>query len=185
MGWSGYKVHLTETCEPDAPHLITHVHTTPAPVTDAAVLQDIHTALEGRGLLPDEHLVDAGYVDAGQIRRARHDHHVELVGPVKATTVTAQRAGIVFDNTRFTVDWDRRQAVCPGGRTSVQWREARTQRGAPVTRVRFAARYCGPCELRASCTNAGWGLGDVRAPSLTNQSALRGVLAEKQASSVS
>lgn len=23
--WTGYKIHLTETCEGDAPHLITHV----------------------------------------------------------------------------------------------------------------------------------------------------------------
>lgn len=28
--WCGYKVHLTETCEPDAPHLITQVITTTA-----------------------------------------------------------------------------------------------------------------------------------------------------------
>jgi len=30
-GWVGYKVHLTETCEDDAPNLITHVETTAAP----------------------------------------------------------------------------------------------------------------------------------------------------------
>jgi transposase len=29
--WVGYKVHLTESCEDDAPHLITHVETTPVP----------------------------------------------------------------------------------------------------------------------------------------------------------
>ena len=41
-GWTGYKVHLSETChEPDAagrrpaPNLITNTQTTPAPVTDA------------------------------------------------------------------------------------------------------------------------------------------------------
>lgn len=28
--WSGYKVHFTETCDADSPHLITHVETTPA-----------------------------------------------------------------------------------------------------------------------------------------------------------
>src|SRR5262249_2300167 len=33
-GWCGYKVHLSETCDPDAPHLITHVATTDATVTD-------------------------------------------------------------------------------------------------------------------------------------------------------
>lgn len=29
--WVGYKVHLTETCDDDAPHLITHVQTSLAP----------------------------------------------------------------------------------------------------------------------------------------------------------
>ena len=30
--WVGYKVHVTETCEDDAPHVITHVETTAGPV---------------------------------------------------------------------------------------------------------------------------------------------------------
>ncbi|WP_326805528.1 IS1182 family transposase [Streptomyces sp. NBC_01788] len=154
LGWSGYKVHLSETCEPDAPHLITHIRTTPAPVNDVLVLEDIHTALAERGLLPDEHLVDAGYIDAEQIHHARRDHDIELVGPVKPTTVKGQATGNVFNNTRFTIDWDQRKAVCPGGQTSVQWREAQSQWEAPVTRVRFAARHCDPCELRTSCTSS-------------------------------
>ena len=29
--WTGYKVHFTQTCDEDAPQLITHVQTTPAP----------------------------------------------------------------------------------------------------------------------------------------------------------
>ncbi len=29
--WLGYKVHFTQTCDEDAPQLITHVETTPAP----------------------------------------------------------------------------------------------------------------------------------------------------------
>ncbi|MBV6702949.1 transposase [Kitasatospora aureofaciens] len=32
--------------------------------------------------------------------------------------------------------------------------EARSQWDTPVTRVRFAARHCNPCELRTSCTSA-------------------------------
>ncbi|MDX2854632.1 hypothetical protein PV342_40795, partial [Streptomyces sp. PA03-3a] len=115
LGWSGYKVHLSETCEPDAPHLITHIHTTPAPVTDDAVLEDIHTVLAERGLVPDEHLVDAGYVDAEQIHRARRDHNIDLVGPVGKITNRPQATGDFFDSTRFTIDWDQRQAVCPSG----------------------------------------------------------------------
>ncbi|WP_440074313.1 IS1182 family transposase [Streptosporangium sp. OZ121] len=154
LAWSGYKVHLSETCEPDTPHLITHVHTTPAPVNDDAVLQDIHCALAERALVPDEHLVDAGYIDAEQIHHARRDHSINLVGPVGKNTNRHQASGDFFDSTRFTIDWDQRQATCPGGQASVQWREAQSHRGTPVTRVRFAARHCGPCQLRSSCTDS-------------------------------
>jgi hypothetical protein len=49
--WVGYKVHLTETCEPDAPHLITQVETTSATTADVAVTQPIHDALQRKGLL--------------------------------------------------------------------------------------------------------------------------------------
>nr|WP_242331293.1 transposase [Streptomyces formicae] len=65
--------------------------------------------------------------------------------------------GDFFDSTLFTVDWDQRRAVCPGGHTSVQWRGAQSHRVTPVTRVRFAARRCGPCDLRTSCTSSGTG----------------------------
>ncbi len=30
MEWSGYKVHVTETCDEDAAHLVTHVKACPA-----------------------------------------------------------------------------------------------------------------------------------------------------------
>src|SRR5258706_11419517 len=30
MSWVGYKVHVAETCDDDAPHLLTHIETTPA-----------------------------------------------------------------------------------------------------------------------------------------------------------
>lgn len=52
-GWVGYKVHLTEMCDDDLPHLITDVETTPAPLTDLAVLPRIHQSLEHHDLLPE------------------------------------------------------------------------------------------------------------------------------------
>src|SRR5215813_2611170 len=33
--WTGYMVHISETCEPTTPHLLTHVHTTTAAVYEA------------------------------------------------------------------------------------------------------------------------------------------------------
>ncbi|MER6379863.1 hypothetical protein [Streptomyces sp. NPDC001127] len=56
--WSGYKVHLTETCDANYPHLITHVATTEATVTDVEMTGTIHTALDEAGLLAGEHFVD-------------------------------------------------------------------------------------------------------------------------------
>ena len=62
--WVGFKVHLTETCEQDSPHLITHVETTTAPVSDEARTASIHEGLKQKELLPNQHIVDTGYVDA-------------------------------------------------------------------------------------------------------------------------
>src|SRR5438132_293556 len=62
--WVGYKVHFTQTCDEDAPLLITHVETSRAPVNDEKALSAIHANLAEKDLLPDQHLVDAGYVDA-------------------------------------------------------------------------------------------------------------------------
>ncbi len=86
MDWVGYKVHLTETCDADAPNLITNVETTPATTQDCQALTPIHQALAEWELLPREHLVDAGYVDAPRLVESRRDHQVQLVGPAPADT---------------------------------------------------------------------------------------------------
>ncbi len=39
--WVGYKVHFTQTCDEDAPQLITHVETTPAPLSDEGSLSEV------------------------------------------------------------------------------------------------------------------------------------------------
>lgn len=90
--WNGYKVHLTETCEPDAPHLITHVLTTAAPVADMDSIGAIHSELVERGLVPEVHLADAGYIDAENIVTAQQKHGIELLGPVKSATRGRGRA---------------------------------------------------------------------------------------------
>ncbi|WP_237478722.1 hypothetical protein [Lichenibacterium dinghuense] len=89
--WIGYKVHLTETCEIGQPNLITHVETTAAPVVDRAVLADVHAALKHKGLQPERHLVDAGYIDADALVASARDHGVTLVGPPRLT-INGRRA---------------------------------------------------------------------------------------------
>lgn len=81
VAWAGYIVHLSETCEDDTAHLLTHVMTTTATVHEARCTASIHAALAAKGLPPGEHLVDAAYVDAELLVRSREDHGVDLVGP--------------------------------------------------------------------------------------------------------
>lgn len=50
LSWFGYKVHLTETCDEQLPHLITHVVTTDATETDVEQTQIIHQAMARRDL---------------------------------------------------------------------------------------------------------------------------------------
>lgn len=82
--WVGYKVHLTETCDADVPNLITHVETTPAPVADGEVTAQIHAALTQRDLLPQDHVVDTGNLDAALLVSSRAAYQVELVGPTRS-----------------------------------------------------------------------------------------------------
>jgi transposase len=55
LEWSGYKVHITETCDDDAAHVITHVKTCPAMEQDMTSTAEIHERLAAKELLPDEH----------------------------------------------------------------------------------------------------------------------------------
>lgn len=71
--WRGYKVHVSETCEPQQVHLITHVETTPAHVQDIEQTATIHQALAQKSLLPSQHFVDAGYVDAELLVSSQQD----------------------------------------------------------------------------------------------------------------
>jgi transposase len=53
-------VHLTESCDDDAPHLITDVQTTPAPLSDFEMTPPIQASLAERQILPREQLLDMG-----------------------------------------------------------------------------------------------------------------------------
>jgi hypothetical protein len=77
----GFNVHFPQTCDEDAPQLITHVATPPAPIPDEKALPSSHTGLAQKDLLPDQHLVDAGSVDATHLIESRASYGVDLVGP--------------------------------------------------------------------------------------------------------
>src|SRR5438477_10612107 len=117
--WIGYKVHLTETCDPAAPHLIVNVETTPATTPDDQMIATVHASLEPRGLLPAEHLVDKGYTDSQVLVESQRTYGVTLLGPVADDPSWQARAGTGFDKAQFLVDWERKVVTCPMGKQSI------------------------------------------------------------------
>jgi transposase len=152
--WVGYKVHVTETCDPDTPHLITHVETTIATMADDEVVAPIHEDLEQKMLLPDTHLVDTGYVTAPLLVDSREQYQVDLYGPARADYQWQARAATGFAAQDFSIDWDHRQAICPAGRPSLSWSPTVDNRGREVIRVKFSTKDCKPCPSRPRCTRA-------------------------------
>ena len=150
--WVGYKVTLTETCEDDAPNLITHVETTPAPTADGDVTPMVHQDLQAKGLLPAVHLVDTGFLDAELLVESRRQYGVELLGPTRKDQRWQARTGAGFGIEHFEVDFERRKALCPEGHASIEWVPRVDSRGNDSVYIRFSAADCGPCPSRAKCT---------------------------------
>jgi transposase len=149
--WVGYKVSLTETCEDDLPHLITHVATTAGPVADGEVTPAVHRDLQADDLLPATHLVDTGFLDAELIATSKRDYGVDLLGPTRPDVKWQAREGTGFDAQRFAIDWEREQATCPRGKTSVSWTPAIDKRTNRVIKVKFSTRDCRACTSRDQC----------------------------------
>jgi transposase len=152
--WVGYKVHVTESCDPDEPHLITNVETTPATTPDDNMLAVVHTSLATHDHLPGEHLVDMGYTAAEVLLASQRDYGVTIVGPVADDPSWQARAGAGFDKSQFVVDWDRRVVTCPNGKQSRSWRPHANATTGTQWEARFAQRDCAPCPLRSHCTRA-------------------------------
>lgn len=152
--WTGYKVHLTETCEQDLPHLITHVETTVATTQDPTVLPSIHQALAEKEILPQQHLVDLGYTSAQLIASSQRDYQIDLFGPVAENAKWQAKEGKGFDMSHFRVNWKRKVVYCPQGKRSRFWKNSHDSYGKPVIRVEFRKNHCLACPVRSQCTRS-------------------------------
>jgi len=152
--WVGYMVHVSETCEPTAPHLLTHVHTTTAAVHEAMCTADIHQALVDKELAPGEHWVDAAYIDAELLVRSQADHGITLRGPARPNPTWQTKVAGAYTVADFRIDWAHQQVQCPQGKTSASWTERTDHTGAACIQVRFSQHDCGACQARPLCTQA-------------------------------
>ncbi len=152
--WIGYKVHLTECCEDDLPHLITQVETAPATQQDHHALKAIQAERADKDLLPQQHLVDAGYISAKRILESRSTHDIDLIGPVPVDPSWQARTPGAFDVSQFHIDWDHQVVTCPQGEHSIAWHHGKDAKGESVVQVWFAQPTCQACPLRVHCTKA-------------------------------
>lgn len=152
--WTGYKIHLSETCDKDSPHLITHVATTPAPKTDEAMTEAIHTDLQQANLLPHEHLLDSGYVTASLLATSRERFGVEVIGPARGNVKWQANTDQGIDASQFTIDWQHKHAVCPQGHSSISWTPVIDKRNNQTIKIRFSTKHCQACPLQPQCTHS-------------------------------
>ena len=152
--WIGYKVHLTETCDSDTPHLIVNVETTPATTPDDHMAAIVHQSLKDRNLLPREHLVDKGYTDSQMLVDSEREYGVTIIGPVAEDPCWQARAGTGFDKSHFVVDWERHVVTCPAGKQSISWHPHTYPASGMAFEARFARQDCTPCASRSRCTRA-------------------------------
>jgi transposase len=152
--WLGYKVHLTETCDPQLPKLVTHVETRIACQQDYMATETIHQALADKELLPEQHVVDTAYISGAQLVTSRDTYGIDLLGPVLPDTSWQAQDGAAYDLTQFQLIWSQEKAVCPQGHDSMSWTVAKNRYGKPIIRIHFSRKTCSPCPVKALCTTS-------------------------------
>jgi transposase len=152
--WTGYMVHVSETCEPTTPHLLTHVHTPPATIHEAQCTEPIQQALIDKDVPPQEHLVDAAYISSELLVHSRDAQGIALRGPTRPSQGWQTQVEGAYTVEQFAVDWDQQQVRCPQGHLSVAWWEHGGGQGSRPIIVAFDKHTCGTCPVRPCCTRA-------------------------------
>jgi transposase len=151
VGWTGYKLHVTETCDPEEPRLITQVTTTVATVPDSNMTEPIQEDLISRDLSPETHWVDAGYVNTDNLLSGQ-EKGIDLLGPARGDSSWQARMEEGYDQTQFTIDWENMVATCPEGHQSMYWKEGKSSWGRPNIHFLFSRPLCFKCAAREKCS---------------------------------
>ena len=153
LHWTGYKVHLSETCGEESPNLITQVHTTVATTIDVKAISSIQTSLANRRLLPPTQIVDNGYISAAEVRDSQNLRGINLCGPLRLDSSRQGRQAAGYALSNFKIDWEKREVQCPAGKVSRRWEDIKLKNGTKVNRVRFDKKECLVCAVKEQCTS--------------------------------
>ena len=151
VNWVGYAVNVSETCDDEQCHLITHIETTDASVHEAQRTETIHQALADKDLLPSEHFVDSAYVSAEHLVNAKKQQ-IEMVGPTRKNASWQSKLEGGYDETKFDINWKDKVVTCPEGKQSKTWKEYAKPGSRVRVRAIFNKRDCMWCPSYKLCT---------------------------------
>jgi hypothetical protein len=129
------------------------VATTVATTADVDTIAARHADLKSADLLPDQHLVDAGYLGVDHVLEARADQGVKLIGPLPPDSGWQARdqdgldsAGSVSIGTASRSPAQRQDQPQPAPKPQPP--------GLSIVQVSFRAADRTPCPDRAGCTRS-------------------------------
>jgi transposase len=154
LDWIGYTVHLSDTCDEEQVHRITHVKTTPANLAEARCTDAIQRALGANGRAPKTPLAAAGSMAADLLVQSATQPGIRLVGPVRDSARWQHHVEGAYGLAQLTIDWAAHRAYCPQGHRSASWYPFRHANGHHDIRVTFAKEDCAGCPQRARCPRA-------------------------------
>jgi len=159
--WTGYKVHVAETVDPEQPikkkgepteHFITEMFTTEAAQDEMAGLTEVlKRELAHHEIMPEAMYTDAGYVTEKTLTQAEQNG-IELLGPTRPDPHKG-----AYNSDAFQVDVDKRQAVCPEGKLSTQCSRIKdSYMGTEYYRLEWG-NQCDSCPVQKQCTRSKMG----------------------------
>lgn len=105
-------------------------------------------------LLPQVHLVDAGYMDSELFIGSSKRYGIELVGPMRPNGSWQTKQPEAYDLSQFQVNWRTHRVTCPQGKKSKSWTVKQDPWGNPGIYVKFSRTDCRLCSKRALCTRS-------------------------------
>jgi transposase len=146
----GYKVHFTQTCDEDAPQLITTVQTTAAPASAMREALPQSTRIWRRkNCFRISNATDSGYVTIANLVRSQSDYEVDLLGPTLKTHWYQAETG--YDLTHFDINWEAEMVTCPQGRMSSSWTPVQDAEKSLI-KVKFSQYDWKRCPSQTLCT---------------------------------
>lgn len=104
-----------------------------------------------KDLLPSEHIVDTGSLDAQLLVESQRDDQRDLVGSTRQDSHWQARQQNGSDAAHVLIDWQHQQATCPQEHTSIRWTLAGGKRKNEVVTITFSTNDCQACPARSLC----------------------------------